>query len=131
MQEIGSGPNYKVSVDQVKNRLYMGFSGDVLTSATVSPLPGYVKAACAALKPGFTCLADFTDMKLLGLPDLVTTVQGTIMSAGVRKVASVWSDEGFAKFLVDSSAHKLASGEYEGKRKVFKSVAEAEDWLDE
>ncbi|MBI5571133.1 MAG: hypothetical protein HY914_14410 [Desulfomonile tiedjei] len=131
MQEIGSGSNHRVAIDQSKNRVYMRFSGDILSSEAVSALPDEVKAACAALKVGFTCLADFTEMKLLGLPDLVVNVQSTIMAAGVRKVASVWSEEGFAKFLVDSSAQKVSSGAYEGKRKVFKNAAEAESWLDE
>jgi len=131
MQEIGSGPNYRVSIDQAKNRIYMRFSGDILSAQAVSALPGDVKTGCDRLKSGFTCLADFTEMKLLGLPDLVTNVQATIMTAGVRKVASVWSDEGFAKFLIDSSAHKVSSGAYEEKRKVFKNAAEAEAWLSE
>jgi hypothetical protein len=131
MQEIGSGANYRVGVDTAKNRVYFWFFGDVLNTYGVADLPEHVKTACALMKPRFTGLADFSEMKMLGVPDVVQQVQANLLNAGLRKIASVWSDESFAKFIVDSSAQKLKSGEYDEKRKVFKNRIEAEAWLDE
>lgn len=131
MQEIGSGPNYRVEVDTAKNRIYFWFFGDVVQVSGAAHLPNDTKAACDLMRPGFTSLADFTGMKMLGVPDVVHQVQATLLSAGLRKVASVWNAESFAKFIVDSSAQKLKSGEYDAKRRVFKDRSEAEAWLDE
>ncbi len=131
MQEIGSGPSYRVEVDKAQNRIYFSFFGDAVSESSVVGLLDAVKAGCALMKPGFTGLADFTEMKLLGLPDIVQKVQMILLNAGLRKLASVWDHESFAKIVVDSSAQKVKSGEYSEKRKVFKSRAEAEAWLNE
>ena len=85
--------------------------GDALSDASVVGLLPAVKAACDPTKPGFTALADFTEMKLLGLPDVAQKVQISISNAGVRKVASVWGHESFAKIVVNSSAEKVKGGE--------------------
>jgi hypothetical protein len=131
MKEIGSGPSYRVEVDTLKNRIYFSFFGDALGEASVAGLIDAVEAACALMKPGFTSLADFTEMKLLGLPDVARETQVTISHAGVRKVASIWNHESFAKIVVDSSAEKVMSGEYSEKRKVFTDRAEGEAWLND
>ncbi len=89
-----------------------------------------VKKACALMKSNFTCLADFCDMKLLGVPDTVKEVQTILSSAGLGKIASVWNEESFAKFIVDSSAQKMGE-QYDQKRKIFNNRIEAESWLDE
>jgi len=130
MKEIGAGPHHRVEIDTAKNRMYLTFFGDALTDAAAVGLRDEIQAAIALMKPGFTALGDFTEMNLLGLPDIVQQLQMTLLNAGVRKAASVWSHESFAKVIVDSSAKKV-SGEYSDKRKVFKSRVEAEAWLDE
>jgi hypothetical protein len=131
MKEIEAGPHHRVEVDMAKNRLYLSFFGDALTDTHAAGLREGVQNAIALLRPGFTALGDFTEMNLLGLPDLVREVQMTIFNAGVRKSASVWNQESFAKIIVDSSAGKVKSGEYVKKRKVFTDRLEAEAWLDE
>ncbi|MGO9116503.1 MAG: hypothetical protein ACLQPD_02715 [Desulfomonilaceae bacterium] len=131
MKEIGAGPHHRVEVDTAKNRMYLTFFGDALSDAAAAGLQDGVQAEIAILKPGFTALGDFTEMNLLGLPDIVQQLQATFLNAGVRKAASVWSHESFAKVLVDSSAQKVKSGEYSDRRKVFKNRVEAEAWLDE
>jgi hypothetical protein len=131
MREIGSGPNYRVEVDTAKNRIYLRFLGDIVSEAAVAGLQEAVSAACAIVKPQFTTLADFTEMKLLGLPDIVQQLQMTLLNAGLRKLASVWDHETFAKIVVDSAAQKVKSGEYSERRKVFKNKIEAEAWLSE
>jgi hypothetical protein len=129
MQEIGSGPSYRVEVDMPKNRIYLWFFGEAVNDASVAGLLEAVKGACDLMKPGFTGLADFTDMKLMGLPDVAQKTQTLLMEAGLRKLASVWDHESFAKIIVDSSAQKVKSGEYSERRRVFKNRVEAEAWL--
>ncbi len=131
MREIGSGPNYRVAVDVPKNRAYLYSFGDALNDSGVSSLLDDMKKALNSLKPGFTLLADFTGLKLFGLPDLVRTLHNMVLEAGVRKVASVWSEESFAKFMIDSLAQKAKGGTYAEIRRSFKSLTEAEAWLDE
>ena len=130
MKEIESGPHHRVEIDVAKNRLYLSFFGDALTDAHAGGMRSAVRTAIGLLKPGFTALGDFTEMNLLGLPDVVQETQMTIFNAGVRKAASVWSRESFAKTIVDSSARKAKDG-YSDRRKVFSSRPEAEAWLDE
>ncbi len=131
MRQIGSGPCYRVEFDTPKNRVYLTFFGDAVSPASVTGLEEAVQTACGLSKPGFTTLSDFIEMKLLGLPDVVKNVQNIVFNAGVRKVASVWSYESFAKIIVDSSAEKVKAGEYSEKRKVFHDRLEAEAWLNE
>ena len=130
MKEIGAGPHHRVEVDTAKNRMYLTFFGDALRDVAAAGLRDQIQTAITLMKPGFTALGDFTEMNLLGLPDIVRELQTGYLKAGVRKAASVWSHESFAKVIVDSSAQKV-SGEYSEKRKVFKNRAEAEVWLDE
>lgn len=129
MEKIGSGTNYRISVDKVKNRIYFWFFGDVMSPAGVADLPNDLKSALKLTSPGFTGLADFTEVKLLGLPDVTQQTQAALAAGGIRKVASVWNRESFAKFVVDSSAHKVDM--YEQRREVFFSTSEAEAWLNE
>ena len=88
-----------------------------------------MKEASSRLAADFTCLADFTEVGLLGLPDIAQQVQETLAAAHVRKVASVWSKEGFAKIVVQRSANHAAGG-YSEKREVFSDLTVAEAWLD-
>jgi hypothetical protein len=129
MQEIGSGTNYRISVEKPKNRIYFWFFGDLLDPAGIAGLSNDLNAAIGVTKPGFTALADFSAVNLLGLPDAAKQTQTTLASANVKKVASVWQRESFAKYVIDSTAHKVDT--YQEKRKVFFSRAEAEKWLDE
>jgi hypothetical protein len=131
MQEIGSDANYRVAADKTKNRLYLWALGEIMGSKGIEGMVPATKTACGVLKPGFTALVDFTEIKMLGVPDIVRELQETVMAAGLRKLASVWDRETFAKLVVDSSAQKVAGGAYDTKRMVFHSRAEAEPWLDE
>ncbi|MBI5250332.1 MAG: hypothetical protein HY912_12630 [Desulfomonile tiedjei] len=130
MQEIGAGPNYRAAIDAGKNRVYFWCFGDVLNVAGVAGIADDAKTACGLMKSGFTVLVDFTGIKLFGVPDVLQKVQATVLDAGFRKIASVWTEDNFAKFVVDSSAHKLKDRGYEDRRGVFKDRAEAEAWLD-
>ena len=59
------------------------------------------------MKPGFIGLTDLTEMKLPGLPDIAQKIQMTLLEAGLRKLASVWKHESFAKVVVGSSAQEV------------------------
>ncbi len=111
MKEIEASSHYRVQIDTVKNRLYLSLLGDILTDADVDGMLDAIQTAIKLLKPGFTAVGDFTEMNLLGLPDVSQDVQMTLLNGGLRKVASVWSHEGFSKIVVDSSAGKVKSGQ--------------------
>ena len=131
MQEIGSGKNHRVAVDMSKNRIYLWFFGDAITAISLDLLPRNAKTARDMLKPGFTILADFTEMKLLGLTDQVTAVLGILGVAELRKAAEVWPKESFAKLVVNSLAQRVKDGAFAQKTRAFTNRAEAEAWLDE
>jgi hypothetical protein len=131
MKEIGVGPTYRIEIDTAKNRIYFWFFGDLVSDASVAGMLDAAKAAISLMKPRFTAFADFTEVNMLGLPDIARQLQTTLLNGGLRKVASVWSHESFAKIIVDSSAQQVKSGEYSDRRKVFKDGVEAEAWLDE
>jgi hypothetical protein len=131
MQEIGSSHNYRIAIDVQKNRIYFWFIGDIMGASGTMNLLADTRKACDALISGFTGLGDFTETNLLGQPDTAQQVQTILMDSGLRKMASVWSRESFAKLIVDATAQKVAGGAYQQKRKVFHDRAEAEAWLDE
>ena len=130
MEEVGSTNNVKIAVDKTKNRIFFVFSGDILDPKTAEPIPGITRKGCEQLRTGFTCLADFTGMNLLSLGDVAEKVQSELLRADVKKVASVWSEDTFAKMVVDRSGEKVGS-EYASRRKHFTDRTTAEKWLDE
>lgn len=129
MEEIGSGLNYRLTVDKLKNRMYLWCFGELMSAAANEPMVSHVRDACTVLNPGFTVLADFLEVKLLGLPDITQRVQTALLNGGVGKVATVWNKESFSKLVVDSSADKIGDA-YAAKRKAFANRAEAESWLE-
>lgn len=130
IEEMGSGENYRITIDATKNRLYILVVGEAMTPKGVQGLVPAVKAGCKALKPGFTAVADFLEMTLLGLPDVVRDVQEALVAAGLGKLASIWHKETFAKMVVDDLAQKAARGALSERRRVFHTRPEAEAWLD-
>jgi len=130
MTEIGSGGNYRFAVDPTKNRLYAWFFGDFMRAEDNPHLVEHAEQACKRLKPGFTMLTDFLEVKMVGLPDLTQRVQAVLLSYGVSKVAAVWSRESFSKHVIDSSAQKVGDA-YAEKRRSFISLSDGEAWLDE
>ena len=129
MIEIGSGANYRIAVDTMKNRLYFSFFGDLMRAEDGAHLLKHTDEALRKLKPGFTMLGDMVGVKMLGLPDVALQVQTILVEAGVSRIAAVWSRESFSKLVVESSAQKVGAA-YTDKRKSFTDVAEAEAWLD-
>ncbi len=131
MKEVGSGSKYRVAVDVAKNRLFTWFKGDLISSSDGAGLLETTRTACDMLRPGFTSLTDFTEVTLLGLPDLMQSAQRLLGLSGLSKSATVWTNESFAKFILDSEAQKVTEGSFSKKRRAFMSRVEAEAWLDE
>jgi len=131
MKELGSGIKYRIAVDVAKNRLYTWFKGDLVADRDGVGLLENTRKACTLMKPGFTSLTDFTDVTLLGLPDLMEKAQRILASSGLSKSAKVWADQLFARRVVDAQAQKVEEGSFSNKRRAFQSRAEAEAWLDE
>ena len=129
MKVVGEGENHRVAVDIAKNRLYLYFRGEMMKYNTFKDLPKQVQEGCRLLSHGFTDLTDFREVAKLGLPDLVREVQQVLQAADVRKVAIVWSQDGFSKWVLDRSAEEVGKT-YAEKRRNFVSKAEAEEWLD-
>jgi hypothetical protein len=129
MRGIGSTKNTRVAIDSMKNRLHVNLFGDALRADENQQVPAFVEQGCAQLKPGFTCLADYTQLKLFGLPDVARDVMAVMMRAGVRKVATVWPDESFAKLVLGSAA-KDTGDAYLSKRQTFTDLDSAKAWLD-
>jgi hypothetical protein len=130
MDTIVPKDGYSVKVDQNKNRLFLEMEGDVFERNKFENIPTEMKEGCRILKPGFTCLADFTKVKLFALPDIAAAVQKTILEEGVRKVASVWGEQLLAKMSISKAADSSGDA-YVDRRRVFTERAEGEAWLDE
>jgi len=129
MDDLASGPNYRIAADRLKNRLYFWFFGSIMKPEANARLGHDTREACGRMKPGFTALVDLMGLTMLGLPDMAQRFQSTLLKAGVTKVASVWDKASFSKIIVDSSAQKLGE-DYAERRKTFFDRAEAETWLD-
>jgi hypothetical protein len=129
MTEIGSGGNYRIAVDTARNRFYIWYFGEVMRTTENPQLLAHTQEACRRLKPGFSVLADYLDLTMMGLPDVIESVQSTLLNSGVNRVATVWSADSFSKLVIDSQAQKVGDA-YAGKRKAFTNRAEAETWLD-
>ncbi len=130
MKDIGSTKNFQIAIDPSRNRLHLTVSGEALRANENEDAPRLVEQACAQLRPGFTCLADHTQLKLFGLPDIAARIMSVMMRAGVRKVASVWPDESFAKLVVGTAAKETGEA-YASRRQSFTDLDSAKAWLDE
>jgi len=129
MIEIGSGANYRIAADAMKNRLHFWFFGDLMREGDNPQFRDHTEEAIRRLNPGFTVIGDMAELKMLGLPDMAQELQVRLLNAGVARVASVWSRESFSKLVIESAAQK-AGDAYVEKRKAFTSRAQAEAWLD-
>ena len=52
MQDIGSGPNYRISIDKAKNRMYIWAAGDLISPKGVEGIVPGLSTACKSLNPG-------------------------------------------------------------------------------
>ncbi len=80
----------------------------------------------AQLTSGFTVLADWREMGSLLLSDVIEECQKRSVSAGMSKVARVYSNPTFKEVQADSMSQRTGI-----VFKVFYNINEAEVWLDE
>ncbi len=118
---------YKISVFPEKNRAYLKIIGYWRNPETV---PNYIKdwtKAVSMVKKGFTLVTDATEMKTHppNVRKLHEQAQTLLKKAGIKKVAELIKDD-VAEMQLDSVAKRT-----QFPKKSFKSIEEAEKWLDE
>ncbi|MFH1114790.1 MAG: STAS/SEC14 domain-containing protein [Pseudomonadota bacterium] len=126
MKTIASNDYYTVSVDGLKNRLFLSASGMWVKEGEVKNLVPDVQAALAELQPNLTILVDARGMQGTSLPDLFVDAQKAAVAKGIKRVASVYERESFFKLQAEEIAQ--TSG-FPVKR--FAAMEEAQAWLDE
>lgn len=124
---IAQTPQYEISVDKAKNRVYLRIIGFWRSPEVVPEYINDWKRAVAVVDKGFTLLTDATEMKIHpgAVRELHGQAQALIISKGVKKVAELQADK--------SSEIQLngVSKETQMPKKNFTSKKEAEKWLDE
>ena len=129
MRQAIEREQYRMLVDDRKNRILFEAWGDIVEPAHFVHFAEDWQNVCAHMKPGFTVLGDYTRTGAFFLKDSFSKGMKAIYDAGVRKVAVFWGTQVLGKMTTELSA-AAASSEYAAKRKSFKTRAEAEAWLD-
>ena len=118
---------YKIQISKEKNRAYLKIIG-FWKNAEVVPdyLIDWTKAT-SALSKGFTLLTDASEMKThpQEVRKLHEQAQAILLKAGVSKVAEILKDE-VAEMQLDAVAKTTKF-----PKKNFRTVVDAEKWLDE
>ena len=120
---------YSISTDQGTNRIYLRAKGKWVKQSEVQGALVAMEEAIKTVRPRFTVFSDVREVEVILVPQVFKAIQSTIARADPGKVASVWSEQILAKFLLDRSAQETSS-HYEEIRRNFTNVKEALDWLD-
>lgn len=123
---IAENPYYILSAAPDKNRAYLKIIGFWRNLEVVSSYLDDWKKTLASVKPGFTLLTDATEMKThpQELRKLHEDAQKLVFDAGLSKVAEVVKND-ITEYQLDSIAETTAF-----PKKTFKSLEDAEKWLD-
>lgn len=124
---ISDNKYYKLAVAPEKNRAYLTIFGFWRNKEAV---PEYLKdwtRATSYLKKGFTLLTDASEMKThpKDVQKLHEEAQAIVLKAGVIKVAEIMKDN-----VAELQLNAVAKATHFPK-KNFKTVEDAEKWLDE
>ena len=124
---ISDNKHYKISISTEKNRAYLTIFGFWRNKEAV---PDYLKdwqRVVSSLKRGFTLLTDASQMKThpRDVQKLHEEAQAILLKAGVLKVAEILKDD-ITELQLDAVAKATRF-----PKKNFKTVEEAEKWLDE
>lgn len=130
MRVVVDRDQYKLSVDDTKNRLFLEVWGNLDDPKRFDNYLDDWEKALSHASPGFTLLADYTQTGVFFLPHIWKKAQLKIFQAGVSKVAVVWGKRILGKITTEQAAAE-ASTEYAERRRSFETLAEAEGWLDE
>jgi hypothetical protein len=124
---ISDNKHYKIMVSPEKNRAYLTIHGFWRNKEAV---PDYLQdwsKAVASLKAGFTLLTDASEMKThpKDVQKLHEEAQALVLKAGVVKVAEILKDN-----ITELQLNAVAKAT-QFPKKNFRTVEEAEEWLDE
>jgi hypothetical protein len=127
MKEIAQTNCYKIGIDKTKNRLYLKVIGFWNDFSLVSNYPDDIKKAGQELTPGFTVLADLTEMEPMPkeVGHLHEQAQKILVVLGLRKTAEILPSSTILKMQVNKYAKSS-----EMPKAEFRSIEEAEAWLD-
>jgi len=123
---VSENPHYILSLALDKNRAYLKIIGFWRNTEVVSNYLEDWRTTLSLLKTGFTLLTDATEMKThpQELKKLHEDAQKLVMQAGLAKVAEVVKND-ITQFQLDSVAETTSF-----PKRTFKSMEEAEKWLD-
>ncbi len=126
-QSISETRNYTISVDTSINRLYIVLRGFWLDPSQIPDYVGNISTAVGVLSGPFTALVDVREMHTPGhlVKDIHVAAQKICISSGLRKSAEIFP-EGISKQL-ELEEYSLESKLF---RRSFRSIVEAELWLD-
>ncbi len=125
--KIADTKHYALHVAPEKNRAYLKISGFWRNAEAV---PNYLddwKKTLSKVKKGFTLLTDASEMKThpQDVRKLHEQAQALILAMDVRKVAEIINDD-ITEMQLDAVAKTTRF-----PKKNFKSIEDAEKWLDE
>ena len=125
--QIVSNEYFRIEVDNSKNRIYASFFGFWSKMEIMDEYLSYLTKALAAIKKGFTLLADLRTFKTL--PNDLVAKQKLAMEdlakAGMSKVAVILPQSVISEVQLKSSMNETAMPE-----KQFSTVKKGEEWLD-
>ncbi len=125
---IAETERYIIRVDKLKNRMLLELKGFWSTLESIRNYIPDLEAAAAVLTPPFTALVDVREMRTpgAGVKDYMVEAQKVVIAAGLARSAEVFP-RGVSKEIELESYSK----ESQLVRRGFKTIAEAEAWLDE
>ena len=125
---IAETRNYSISIDREISRLYVVLTGFWLDPSITPDYIKHITLAAESLDSSFTSLVDVREMLTPGhlVKDLHIEAQKVTISAGLIRSAEVFP-KGISKEL-ELEEYSLESNLV---RKGFKSMEEAEQWLDQ
>ena len=129
MKVVVEREQYRMSADLQKNRVFLEAWGDIVDPDLFKYFADDWKKTCSEVRPGFTCLGDYTKVGVFFLKDSFAEGMKVIFEAGVHKVAVFWGKRILGRWTTEQAA-EMACSEYAAKRKSFETRAEAEAWLE-
>ncbi len=126
MRTVARTDRYVYEADLEKNRGYITLHGTWTNVGEVPEVLEDLEKLSSTLRPGFTVLCDFFDVKATALPDIFQKGSQFLVTAGMKKFAALHERQ---TFMQAQMSHASKGQGFPGR--VFYNRAEAEAWLDE
>ncbi len=125
LEKVTSNSYYEISVDAEKNRIFLTIKGFWQTEELVPGFIADIDAAARQVKPGFTALANLTQMKPppARVGAIHVQAQRLLLGNGLALAAEVIDDAILREVADDYAA------ETKIERLVFDNLRDAEAWL--